>query len=164
MAQENRAEIRERRRKQRAAERKAKRQAARQAQAGSGLITGIGARMQQRQTARQGRKSDRITARTSRIQSRSEGGFYDPESVSARWGAASDIAGTIGDVATGGAGSIASEALAAATGAFGEGDVVGLDGLPYTEEPTDWTIPIVLGVAAVGAYLLLSPKKKKGKK
>lgn len=158
MAQENRAELRERRRRQRAAERKAKRQAARQAQAGSGLITGIGARMQQRQTARQARKSDRITARTSRIQSRSEGGFYDPESVAARWGAASDIAGTIGS-AVSPAGSLQDLALGALAG---DEDAEIIDfpttGATATGSAVPWLLVAGVGVAA---YFLLTPKKKK---
>ena len=159
MAQENRAEIRERRRKQRAAERKSARQAARQAKAGAGLFTGIGARMQQRQTARQGRKSDRITARSERIQSRSEGGFYDPESVAARYGAASSIASTIGAATSGGGWSeIAGDALGALTG---DEDAEIIE-FPTTASTADSAIPwLLIAGAGVAAYFLLAPKKKK---
>ena len=160
-----RAEIRAQRREDRRKERTQERQAARQAKAGRGLFSGIGARMLQRQTARQERKSDRIGARSARIQSRSEGGFYDPDSVAARYGAASSIASTIGAATSGGGWTeIADEALGLVTDGAGEegGELVEL--YPNGEE-MDYLVPLLIGAAVIGGYLLLrKPKDKDAKK
>lgn len=172
-----RAEIRAQRREERRAERTQERQAARQATAGGGLLSGIGARMQQRQTARQARKMEKIGARTTRIgsrqtersartQSKAEGGYFDPESVGARWGALSDVAGTIGDVYTGGVSSMAGDALSAMSGGLAldeGGELVEL--YPDEAEGMGYLVPALIAGAVVGGYFLLrKPKDKKGKK
>ena len=159
-----RAEIRAQRREERRQERTQKRQATRQAKAGQGLFSGIGARMQQRQSARQERKSDRIGARSARIQSRSEGGFYDPESVAARYGAASSIAGTIGAaVGGGGVSGLAEQALGALTGGDPEGGEL-VELYPADDEGMGFLVPALVAGAVVGGYLLLRKPKAKGKK
>ena len=188
-AAERRADQRAKRRKERTKTRQAERAKTRR---GTGLLSGIGARLQQRHTARQKRRQTRVEGtvdrrsqrlgevtarqaaraerRASVIQSKSEGGAFDPESIAARWAgitgtveAGSDAFGTVAGALSGTGG--ATDALGALTGLFPDEDELTDEGelielFPDEDAGADWIFPVGIGVAALAAFLLLRPKKK----
>jgi|TARA_Y100000310_G_scaffold215365_1_gene216318 hypothetical protein len=109
------------------------------------------------------------------VQSKAEGGAYSPESVAARWAgiegtteAVGGLAGTIAGAVSGtGA---AGGALDALSGLAPEdawldsdedyyADVVDL--YPEEDAGMDWLIPVAIGGAVLGAFLLFGGDKKK---
>ena len=122
---------------------------------------------------RTGRVTQRQTGRTGRTSAKAEGGAYSPESVAARWAGITGVteAGIegLGSVAMlAGGGSPATGAMAALQGLLPSDDQ--LDGelvelYPAEDTGGGFLLPLLIGGAALGAYLLFAPKKgKKGKK